>query len=129
MNGIYDWKHSHEWSYLPCFGIVANGEIDCYKAHMVTTCFSQIERIDYIETFAPVARYSLIHMLLWIIVMLDLEIHWIDVKTTFFHCELKEDVYMVHPKGYEKPNCKEFCANSKRQYMDCGKHCGFGTRR
>jgi hypothetical protein len=54
---------------------VANGEIDCYKAHVVTKGFSQIERIDYNETFAPVARYSLIRMLLRIVVMLDLEIH------------------------------------------------------
>jgi CO dehydrogenase/acetyl-CoA synthase epsilon subunit len=41
---------------------VANGEIDRYKAHVVTNLngFSQIERIDYNETFAPIARYSLI---------------------------------------------------------------------
>jgi hypothetical protein len=75
---------------------VANGEIDRYKAHVVIKGFSQIERIDHNETFA---RYSLICMLLGIIVMLDLEIHWMDVKTTFLHYELKEDVYMVQPKG------------------------------
>jgi len=61
--------------------------------------------------------------------MLDLEIHQMDVKITFLHYELKEDVYMVQSKGYEKPNYKEFYANLRRQYMDHGKHCGFGTRR
>jgi hypothetical protein len=60
--------------------------------------------------------------------MLDLKIHRMDVKTTFLHCELKKNVYMVELKGYEIPNCKEFCKNLGRQYMYCGKHHGFGTR-
>jgi hypothetical protein len=37
--------------------------------------FSQIEGIDYDETFAPIARYSSNLMLLGISTMLDLGIH------------------------------------------------------
>ena len=42
----------------------ANGSVEKYKARFVTRCFSQIEGIDYEETFAPVARYSSIRMIL-----------------------------------------------------------------
>jgi hypothetical protein len=52
-----------------------NGEIDHYKACVVVKGFSQIEGIDYDETFAPIARYSSNLMLLGISTMLDLEIH------------------------------------------------------
>ncbi len=55
---------------------------------MVAKGFSQIKRIDYNETFALVAKYSSILMLLGISAMLDLEIHQMDVKITFFHGEL-----------------------------------------
>lgn len=38
---------------------VADGSAEKHKARFVTQGFSQVERIDYDETFAPVARYSL----------------------------------------------------------------------
>lgn len=41
---------------------VADGSVEKYKARFVARGFSQIEGIDYEETFAPVARYSSIRM-------------------------------------------------------------------
>ena len=35
-----------------------DGSVEKYKARFVAQGFSQIEGIDYEETFAPVARYS-----------------------------------------------------------------------
>jgi hypothetical protein len=36
----------------------ADGSVEKYKARFVAWGFSQIEGIDYGETFAPIARYS-----------------------------------------------------------------------
>jgi hypothetical protein len=44
------------WLYKTKF--VADGSIDKHKAHFVARGFSQIEGVDYDETFAPVARYT-----------------------------------------------------------------------
>ena len=42
----------------------ANGSIEKYKARFVARGFSQKEGIDYEETFAPVARYTSIRIVL-----------------------------------------------------------------
>ena len=42
----------------------ADGSVEKYKAIFVVWGFSQIEGIDYEETFAPVARYSSIRTIL-----------------------------------------------------------------
>ena len=42
----------------------ADGSVEKYKARFVARGFSQIEGIDYEETFAPVARYSSIRIIL-----------------------------------------------------------------
>ena len=38
--------------------------IECYKAHLVAKGFTQEYRIDYEETFTPVARISFVRALL-----------------------------------------------------------------
>ena len=43
---------------------VADGSIEKYKERFVARGFSQIEGIDYEETFAPIARYSSIQTIL-----------------------------------------------------------------
>jgi hypothetical protein len=75
-----------------------NDEIDCYKTCVVTKGFSQIERIDYDETFTLVARYSSI-MSLRISIILDLEIHQMDVKITFLHGKLNLRMSTWYNKG------------------------------
>ena len=42
----------------------ADGSVEKYKERFVARGFSQIEGIDYEETFAPVARYSSIWTIL-----------------------------------------------------------------
>ena len=42
----------------------ADGSVEKYKTRFVARGFSQIERIDYEETFALVARYSSIRTIL-----------------------------------------------------------------
>jgi Reverse transcriptase (RNA-dependent DNA polymerase) len=74
-----------------------------YKAYLVAKGFTQVEEIDYDETFSPVAKFQSIRILLAIAVFYNYEIWQIDVKITFFNGVLDEDVYMVQPDGFVDP--------------------------
>lgn len=62
--------------------------------------FTQIEGIDYDETFSPVVRLASIRLLLALVAHLDLELFQMDVKTAFLNGSLKEEIYMDQPTGF-----------------------------
>ena len=56
--------------------------------------------MDYMETFAPVAKLASIRLLLAIAAREDYEIHQMDVTSAFLNGELKEEIYMTQPEGF-----------------------------
>ncbi|VVT49811.1 uncharacterized protein SAPINGB_P002455 [Magnusiomyces paraingens] len=78
----------------------ADGSIERYKARLVCIGFSQVEGIDYTETFAPVVRYETVRIVLAIAAQFGFQVHHMDVETAFLNGDLKEDIYMRQPKGF-----------------------------
>lgn len=66
-----------------CIKRKANGDIDKYWAKVVAEGFFQTKGLDFNETFALVAKLPSIKMLLALITILDLEVHYMDVKNAF----------------------------------------------
>ena len=56
--------------------------------------------MDYHETFAPVAKMDSICLVLAIAAAKHWEVYHMDVKSTFLHGDIHEDMYMNQPKGY-----------------------------
>jgi hypothetical protein len=81
-----------------------DGAILKYKAHVVAQGFTQIEGIDYDETLAPVAKLASLRMILALAAELDLEVHQMDVKSAYLNGELKEEIYMKPPLGFDIPD-------------------------
>ena len=73
-----------------------------YKARLVVRGFEQREGLDYQETFAPVAKFPTLRVLLALAAHNDREVHHLDVETAFLYPELKETVYMTPPEGYSE---------------------------
>ena len=50
--------------------------------------------MDYHETFVPVAKMDSIHLVLAISASKHWEVHHMDVKYSFMHGDIHEDIYM-----------------------------------
>jgi hypothetical protein len=79
----------------------ADGSIEKYKARFMAQGFSQVEGVDYDETFAPVAGYTSIKVVISIAAEMGWKIHQMDVKTTFLNGLIEEEVYIEQPLGFE----------------------------
>ncbi|GKA65249.1 retrotransposon protein, putative, ty1-copia subclass [Tanacetum coccineum] len=77
-----------------------DGIIHTYKACFVENGFTQTYRVDYEETFSPVADIRVIRILIAITAFYDYEIWQMDVKTAFLNGFLDEDIYMVQLEGF-----------------------------
>jgi hypothetical protein len=62
---------------------------------------NSLRRIDYEETFAPLVRYTSIRTILLLVAVMKWKAHQMDVKTTFLNGEIKEEVYVELPQGFE----------------------------
>lgn len=95
-----------------------SGKIIRFKARLCARGFQQQSGIDYEETFAPVARYDSLRVLLALATHRDLDMLQFDVRTSFLHGELKETIYMEAPEGLEqfKNQSNTVCKLNKSLY-------------
>lgn len=81
-----------------------DGNITKFKARLVARGFTQVYGIDYAETYAPVARYSSIRLIIALAAHYNWELHQMDVKTAYLNGELDVPIYMQAPEGLELIN-------------------------
>ena len=87
-----------------------NGSSPRYKARIVVKGFQQKKGVDFDDIFAPTVKMTSIRRVLSIATSMNLEIEKSDVKTTFLHGELDEEIYMLQPEGFvEKGKEKLVC--------------------
>ena len=75
--------------------------VDLHKARLVAQGFSQVEGLDFEETFRPVVKPTTIRLILVIAVTLNWTMRQLDVKNVFLHGFLKETIYMEQPPGFK----------------------------
>ena len=84
-----------KWIYKTKYA--SDGSIERLKARLVAKCFSQVEGIDYNETFAPITKMNSIRLILSLAALHNWEVHQMDVKSAFLHGDLQEEIYMEQP--------------------------------
>ena len=94
----------------------AGGSVDRYKARLVAKGYAQIEKIDFGETFAPVAKFTSIRTLFTVGATEDMKIHQMDVKTTFLNGDLDEEIYMEQSEGYKSPGEEHLASKLQKSF-------------
>jgi len=102
-----------KWIYKKKDGILGVENARC-KARLVVKGFNQKEGIDFNEIFSPVVCHTYIRVLLAFVALFDLELEQLDVKTTFLHGELEEEIYMEQPEGFIVPGKEHFVCRLKK---------------
>ena len=80
--------------------VVADGSTCKYNEIFVEKYLSQVQGVDYHETFVPVAKMDSIRLVLTISTSKHWEVHNMDVKLEFMHEDIHEEIYMNNTKGY-----------------------------
>ena len=70
--------------------------------------YAQKEGTDFTEIFSPIVKMPSIRIILGLSTALDLECEQLDVKKTFLHGELEEDIYMEQPEGFKEKGNKNW---------------------
>jgi len=78
-----------------------------YKARIVVKGCNQKKDIDFEEIVSLVVKMTSIRAIFGLAAKQDLEVEQLDVKTTFLHGDLKEEIYMEQPAGFVEPG-KEY---------------------
>ncbi|WJZ95338.1 hypothetical protein VitviT2T_014114 [Vitis vinifera] len=78
----------------------SSGNIERYKARLVAKGFNQHERIYYHDTFSHVSKNDSFRIIMALVAHFDMELHQMDVKTTFLNGDLEEKVYMKQLEGF-----------------------------
>lgn len=90
------------------------GNITRNKARLVAQGYTQIEGIDFEETFVPVARLEPIRLLLGISCEMGFKLYQMDVKSVFLNGYLQKEVYVEQPKWFIDPHHPEHVYRLKK---------------
>jgi hypothetical protein len=71
------------------------------KARLIAKRYSQVEGLDFDETYAPIARLESIRILLAYATYHGFKLYQMDVKSAFLNGPIMEEVYVEQPPGFE----------------------------
>ncbi|SGY91432.1 BQ5605_C038g11666 [Microbotryum silenes-dioicae] len=84
----------------------ARGDVTGRKAHLVAQGNRQHDGIDFLETFAPVARFSSIRCLLALAAANGYHVHQANIDKAYLHGKLDHNIWMTTPRGFDFPSNK-----------------------
>ena len=76
--------------------------------------YTQVEGIDFNESFAPVARLESIRILLSIACIMNFKLYQMDVNSAFLNGFLNEEVFVEQLKGFQDPHFPDHVLRLKK---------------
>ena len=90
-------------------------------ARLVAKGYDQVPGVDFKFNFAPVTTEVTLRILLVLWIINDHFAEVADVKTTFLHGDLDEEIYINLPEGYKEFLEKEFGETTNGSYLSLEK--------
>jgi len=123
-------EENHTWDIVPCphtvkpigskwvfsVKLCSDGSLDRHKAHFIALGNKHEYRVDYEETFAPVAKMTTVRTILAIAASQSWQLHQMDVKNAFLHGDLREAIYMKLPSGMTTSSPHDVCKLKRSLY-------------
>jgi hypothetical protein len=78
-----------------------HGVVTRNKTQLVAKGYSQVEGLDFDETYAPIARLESIRILLVYATYHGFKLYQMDMKSAFLNGPIKEEVYVEQSPGFE----------------------------
>jgi hypothetical protein len=76
------------------------GEVYKFKSRLTACGYSQIENVDFEETYAAVGSRNTLRYMIALTASKGLHMRQIDFESAFLQGELKEEIYMQQPSGF-----------------------------
>ncbi|CAI7890155.1 unnamed protein product [Closterium sp. NIES-54] len=76
------------------------GSPPVFKARYVARGFSQLQGVDYFQTFSPTPKMTTLWVLLHVAAHRDYELHSLDFSTAFLQGSLHEEIWLRRPLGF-----------------------------
>ena len=77
-----------------------DGSVARLKALLVAKGYTQTYRVDYSDTFSPIAKMTYVQLFISLVATHNWDLHQLDIKNVFLHGDLQEEVYIEQPLGF-----------------------------
>ena len=83
-----------------------DGLLDKFKARLVARGFSQVQGVDFNQTFVPTVKFDSLRLFLAIVAVRNIECYQVDINNAFTESILKEKIFIAAPEGVDCPKGK-----------------------